>query len=70
MNKALRQLYVAVVDNKVVAYGTNLSGFIKELVAIEPNCRNRAYFDREFDKSDTVTWTNNEGCVYTLQKLK
>lgn len=70
MNKALRQLYVAMVDNKVVAYGTNLSAFVKELEAIEPNIRNRAYFDREFDKSNIVTWTNDGGCVYTLQKVK
>ena len=66
--KALATLYVAIYDEKVVAFGTNLSKFVASLSNVEPKARNRAYYDRKFK---SYTWFQEEidGKVYSFQEV-
>ena len=68
--EALKQLYVAVSDDEVVMYETNVSAFVTRLNEMGISDRNYQYFNRKFKVSNKLTVTGNDGCVYNLQKLK
>lgn len=67
--KALKKLYVAIKDNEVVAFGTNLQDFVKVLNDMNISNRNYQFFYREFNKS-RFTMTDDDGSIYYLQKVK
>jgi len=68
--KALKKLFVAIRENEVIAYGTNVKEFVKQLNDMGISDRNYAYFNREFNKYTTKTITGADGCEYHLQKVK
>ncbi len=69
MNIRLSRFYVAVLDNRVVLFNTNLSAFILELKAIEPGINSLSYYDKQFRKEELIYFTSRIGKTYTLQKL-
>lgn len=69
MNKELKKAFVAVKDNKVVVFDTNLKDFIKKLNEIESSSRNYMYYYREFEKKKILEYINPEGEVYNLQQI-
>lgn len=69
MIRDLKSLYVAIVDNEVVVFETNLKLFVEELTKIESETRNYDYYYREFKKSNKVLLLNNDNKEYHLQKL-
>ena len=64
MNKNISSFFVAIKDNKCVAYGSNLSGCVKMLSNIEPKARNYAYYYRKFQESNEIEWNG-----YFIQKI-
>lgn len=69
MIRDLKSLYVAIVDNKVVVFETNLKLFIEELGKIESETRNYDYYYRKFKRSNMVLLLNSDYKTYYLQKL-
>ena len=65
----LKKLYTANHDNEVVIFATNLKSFVEAIAKIEPNCRNYAYYDREFKKSALLEFMGVSENVYKLQKV-
>lgn len=48
VNNRISKLYVAICDNKVVAYGTNLSGFVRHLNKRVEGTGTRRHYDIAF----------------------
>lgn len=69
MNKDLGSLYVAIVENRVIEFDTNLKKFHEKVSKAEPLCRNYDYLYREMKKSDTVKFIGAGDKVYILQKV-
>ncbi len=69
MIRDLKSLYVAIVDNKVVVFETNLKLFVEELAKIEKEARNYDYYYRQFKLKNIVLLSNNDDKKYYLQKL-
>ncbi len=65
----LKSLYTVIVNNKVVAFDTNLKSFIEKLNDLESESRNYDYYYREFKKSHDYKFQNKDGVKYHLQKL-
>jgi len=68
--KALRKLFVAVRENEVIAYGTNVKEFVGQLNDIGVSDRNYAYFNRKFNKADSMTVIDAKNRECRLQKVK
>lgn len=69
MLRDLKNLFVAISDNKVVVFETNLKSFI-ELLNSKGICqRNYQFYYREFKKLNVITTVSKDGCQYTLQKV-
>ncbi|AWI26816.1 hypothetical protein HYN49_13420 [Flavobacterium pallidum] len=67
--KALSKLYTAVLDNKVVAFGTNLKDFVTEMQSLEPQkTRNYQYYFRAFQKEKIIELKAVDK-VYFLQEV-
>ncbi|MGH1387514.1 hypothetical protein [Kordia sp.] len=69
MIRDLKSLYVAIVDNEVVVFETNLKLFIEELGKIESEIRNYDYYYRQFKKSSKQSLVNSNSKKYYLQKI-
>lgn len=69
MNKDVKYLYIAIKDNKVVCFDTNLKNFVEKFLLIEPEARNYDYFYRKFKKVDSFELDMNGGKKYFMQKL-
>lgn len=69
MLRDLNTLYVAISDNELVCFETNLNGFVDRFSNIEPKSRNYAWFYRSFRKSNRFEQTIGEK-VYYFQKVK
>ena len=67
--KALSKLYTANVDNKVVAFATNLKEFSDVLVALEPNAEPYHTLRRKFDKHCLIIFVGESGKEYILQEV-
>lgn len=68
MNKDVKYLYIAIIDNKVVAFDTNLKMFVEKFMQVE-KIRNYDYFYRKFKKEDLFEYNTESGKLYTIQKL-
>ncbi len=64
MNKNITSFYVAVKDNHVIAFESNLSDFIANFLKIEPSARNYQFYYRKFQKEPYFEWHG-----YYFQKL-
>lgn len=69
MIRDLKTLYVAINENKVVFFDTNLSKFITGLKLLEPNIKSYQYYNKEFKKNKTLIFVNRKNKVYFLQKV-
>ena len=69
MIRDLKSLYVAIKDNRVILFETNLKKFWIAFNKVEPNCRNYDYFYREFKKSNMLQYLNKKEEIYFIQKL-
>lgn len=69
MNKELKKAFVAIKNNRVVIFDTNLKDFINKLNELEPNSRNYMYYYREFGKKKVLEYVNSKGEVYVLQQV-
>lgn len=69
MIRDLKTLYIAIYDNKVVFFETNLLKFINGLKLIEPNLKGYQYYNREFKKSKRLIFLTKTEKIYFLQKL-
>tara|TARA_B100001059_G_C17790381_1_gene559767 strand:- start:910 stop:1140 length:231 start_codon:yes stop_codon:yes gene_type:complete len=69
MNKRFSKFYVAILDNRVVVFNTNLANFIVELRGIEPGINSLSYYDKRFRKEEIMYYTSRLGKTYTIQKL-
>jgi len=69
MNNRISKIYVAVLDNRVIAIDTNLSRFILELKLIESGINSLSYYNKLFKKQDITYFTSRLGKTYTLQKI-
>lgn len=67
MIRDLKNLYIAIADNKAVLFETNLKFFVEAFSNIEPGCRNYEYYYREFKKRMVIE-VELSGKKYTLQK--
>ncbi len=71
MPKSLRQLYVLILNNEVIAYETNLSAFHKILQSIEPNVNGYRYYKNNLKIGEVLSYTNTiTKTTYYIQKLK
>lgn len=68
MNKDVKYLYIAIKDNKVVCFDTNLKKFVEKFGQVE-EVRNYDYFYRKFKKENHFEYNARSGKVYSLQKL-
>ena len=69
MLRDLTSLYVAIKNNKVIVFDTNLKAFWLKFKKIEPDCRNYDYFYREFKKSKTLQYLDKKEEIYFIQKV-
>ena len=69
MNNRLSKVYVAILDNRVIALDTNLSSFILEMKSIESGINSLSYYDKRFKKEDIIYFTSRLGKTYTFQKI-
>lgn len=67
MMRDLTKLYVAILDNKVICFETNLKDFQKELDKIIPKCRNYDFFYREFKKNKSFLYADNGKDIHMQQ---
>lgn len=68
MNNNLRDLYVAIVNNEIVCFETNLKEFQIAFEKMEPSTRNYQWFYREFKKT-TYFKLELSGKDYYFQKV-
>lgn len=69
MIRDLKTFYVAVCNNEVVCYGTNLSKFIDCFKEMEKDIKSYQYYSKEFKRSSTISFVSKERKTYFLQKL-
>lgn len=67
MNSQLRSLFVAVIDNEVICFDTNLVAFSKAFVKYEPQSPNYDKFHRLFKKPRFALTLSDK--TYYFQKL-
>ena len=68
MIRDLKNLYVAIKNNKVVLFETNLKSFVSEFKKMESGVRSLGYYQRGFKESDFLSHVNKNGDLYLLQK--
>jgi hypothetical protein len=70
MIRDLKKLYVAVLDNKVILFDTNLKNFIASMKQIEPSVKSYSYYSKKFKNENTVGINDNKNVkTYWLQQL-
>jgi hypothetical protein len=69
MNKDVKYLYIAIKDNKVVCFDTNLKNFVEKFLLIEKDARNYDYFYRKFRTGDYFEYKTETNNIYFIQKL-
>lgn len=69
MNKELKRAFVAIKNNRVVVFDTNLKDFVTKLNELEPNSRNYMYYYRGFEKQKVLEYVNSDGEIYVLQQV-
>jgi len=68
MNINLKAFYVAIINNEVFCYETNLTKFVSVFIKKNPTARNYDWFYRQFKKS-SYFHHNVDGKCYYFQKV-
>jgi len=69
MIRDLKAFYVAINDNKVVHYDTNLLKFINGLKFIEDEIKGYQHYNKMFKKHNRIVFINKKQKIYFLQKV-
>lgn len=70
MNKNLYTFYVAILENEVVCFDTNLKLFVEQFNKLVPDSRNYDWFYRQFkSKGDKFSHEFSGSKVYFFQKV-
>lgn len=69
MIRDLKTFYVAINENKVISFDTNLSKFVAGLKKIEPDVKGYQFYNKEFKKNNIIVFVNKNNKVYFLQKV-
>lgn len=69
MLRDLNKLYVAIIENKVVCYETNLKDFHVKLATIAEGCRNYDFFYRKFRNNKNFEYVDESGKMFYLQQV-
>lgn len=69
MIRDLKTFYVAINENKVISFDTNLSKFVAGLKKIEPDVKGYQFYNKEFKKNKIIVFVNKNNKVYFLQKV-
>jgi len=69
MIRDLKAFYVAIIENEVVCFDTNLKLFVEQFGKLAPDSRNYDWFYRQFKASDKFSHTFNGNNVYFFQKV-
>ena len=69
MNKVLTLLYVVIKDNSVIAFETNLKGFVELINDLIPGTGSYGHFERRF-KKDVAFKQEINGETYHFQSFK
>lgn len=67
--QALSKLYVAIHENRVEAFATNLKDFAKALAELEPNAKPYHTLRRNFDGKTELEFKGDSGKDYRLQEV-
>lgn len=71
LNKKIKNLFVAVLDNRVIFASTNLADFRRSYNEVFPEfSKSYTFFKSNFDKDDVITIPIMENAVLVLQKVK
>lgn len=69
MNNRITKIFVAILDNRVIAISSNLSSFILEMRSIEAGINSLSYYDKRFKAEEVIYFTSRIGKTYTFQKI-
>jgi hypothetical protein len=65
--KALRKLYTANHDNRVICFGTTLKTFVEAFSEVEPNIGSYFNFRRAFGDKTEMNFKGESGKEYLIQ---
>lgn len=69
MIRDLKAFYVAIINNEVVCFNTNLKLFVEEFTKIASDSRNYDWFYRQFKADSKFTHQFNGDKTYYFQKV-
>ncbi len=70
MIRDLKRLFVAINDNKVVCFNTNLSAFIRDFKKQRRGLKSLSFYSKEFKTKDIIVFFDEDkGEMYHLQKV-
>lgn len=69
MNKDVGSMYVAIVENRVVFWETNLTKFWELIKREEPKFKGYNAFYKDYQKTDVVKFVSASDKIYIFQKV-
>ena len=69
MNKQVKNLYVAIKDNKVVHASTSLSEVVRTMSQLVTQVKSYPCYQKKFSKYDIVEHIDHLGKLYNFQKV-
>lgn len=69
MVRDLKCLYVAIKNNEVVFFETNLYMFVHNFKKLELEIRSYSYYNAKFKKENIIPFVNNNRETYFFQKV-
>ena len=69
MNKRIKNLYIAVSNNRVVHADTQLKEFHRYLTGVVNGIKSLSYYEKKFKKQSVIEHTDNLGKKYYLEKF-
>ncbi|MBO0323442.1 hypothetical protein J0X14_14130 [Muricauda sp. CAU 1633] len=70
MNKQVRNLYVAINDNKVVHASTSLSEFVRTMSQLVTQVKSYPYYQKKFKDEKVIEHIDHLKKSYYFQKVK
>jgi hypothetical protein len=69
MIRDLKCFYVAIKNNEVICFETNLKLFIEKFKNIEPKIKSYSHYLRAFNSGENISFVNDKKETYFFQKL-
>ena len=70
MNKHVKNLYVVILENKVLYAATTHTDFYRYISGIVSGVKSMSYYQKEFAKESRIKHTDIIGKTYYFQKVK